>query len=197
MPPADGDGRVAALESGNARLACELSNAQVAGLPAQYAMHTAVRVYHTTRSDLADDDPSWRDLRRSCDVAVNLNVDRTCGEEIYFPLDVPMLLTSPLHPALLAHLLSLATEDRVRGLLRILFGAPADAVIGALGLVPTLAVAAAALLLAICAACCAACRCACRRCRGWRARAVAARTSAAQLAEQRKAERSGLLDDSS
>ena len=86
--------------------------AQTPDLPAEYSMHAVVRVYHTTRAPLMDDDPNWRDMRKDCNISHNLNVDRSCGEEIYFTLDLPMLLFSPLHPALLRHLLQQFAGDR-------------------------------------------------------------------------------------
>eukprot|EP00966_Prymnesium_polylepis_P236661 5473707-Prymnesium_polylepis.1 len=101
--------------------------AQRTGLPNDYPMHLAVRVYHTTRSDLADDDWNWRDHRRPCEIEHNLNPNKQCGEELYFPLDVHMLLAAPLHPQFLIFLLSLATRQRVEALLRLLLGWGKDA----------------------------------------------------------------------
>ena len=149
--------------------------AQRADLPLMYPMHCAVRVYHATRHDLDDDDPRWRDMRH-CDFRTdrwrrrlggadpsNRPYDVACGEEIYFPLDVYTLVTSPLHPRLLLRLLSLANDERLEKLVRILGGARLLAWVPFATLKWLLA--AAALLLAACCCCCC-CRRLCVRRRG-------------------------------
>ena len=50
--------------------------AQHAGVDALMPMHAAMRAYHTTRGDLSDDDPRWRDLRRPCNIEVQPRLSR-------------------------------------------------------------------------------------------------------------------------
>ena len=95
-----------------------------ARLPPRYVMHCALRVYHTTLPDIADDDPGWRDLRKNCslDSMAQPNPDRTCGEEIYFPFDLALLQWALTHPPLASLLLSLASDNNLHGLIRLLLG---------------------------------------------------------------------------
>ena len=145
--------------------------AQRRGLPTQYSMHCAVRVFHSTRSDMSDDDPSWRDMR-PCDFRTvswwrrslggngNRQFDRACGEETYFPLDVWTLITSPLHPHLLLNLLSIATEARIKWLVRHIGGPIGGWLLDALPFVVLKCAAAFAALVAILCCCWGCC---CRR----------------------------------
>ena len=87
--------------------------------------------------------------------------DRTCGEEIYFPLDVPLLLSSLLHPALLQLLLSLATEQRIRALLGLICGSAAKEALAPISLTTLVSAAAAIVLLGLACACMAVRRCCC------------------------------------
>ena len=154
--------------SGNTRwVGIVFFRAQQPSLPVDYRMHCTVRVYHTTTSDLDDDDPRWRDMRhcdfrtdhwrrRSLADASNRQADRNCGEEIYFPFDAHLFLSLPLHPHLLLALLSIASGHNVERLLRVQGGPPAQALLDAVPLSKLEAALAVVLLVLVlaCSCCC-------------------------------------------
>ena len=63
-----------------------------------YPMHTLIRVYHTTRSDIRDDDSRWRtppcNITETWEKNSGAIADHSCGEEFYLPLDTHLLLTA-------------------------------------------------------------------------------------------------------
>lgn len=68
-------------------------------------------------------DDEWRGLaRRDCNISVRLDPDKTCGEEMYFPLDVHLLLCTLWHWDLMRLLIGLATHERIEALVRLLSG---------------------------------------------------------------------------
>jgi hypothetical protein len=92
-------------------------------------MHAVIRVYHTTRSDIAADDNRWRIPCKPGEQLVydgNLSawkagigdeakrrgwVNHGCGEEFYSPFDVDFLLATLRYPSLM--LLGLRQLQRV------------------------------------------------------------------------------------
>ena len=67
---------------------------QISTAPDPYPMHTLVRVYHTTQSNISDKDLRWR--TPPCNLTERWSIDGplnagillySCGEEYYFPVD--------------------------------------------------------------------------------------------------------------
>lgn len=141
-----------------------------ASLPSEFTLHCALRVYHTTLPDVSDDDGRWRDLRKNCslDELRRPNPDRSCGEEIYVPIDRQLLGWMLAHPRLLVWLLALANDRNLRQLLRLLLGvtrAKQVSDLAAAAGVPIVALLVALGALGVAAAVKLACCCR-RRCRG-------------------------------
>ena len=100
-------------------------------LAATYSMHAVVRVYHTTRSNTdLDLDGRWQIGSRHgpprCDMVAHphmANFRRTCGEEIYVPLDAYMIGSCAIwYPALRAHLMQLLNAQRAWELVGLMAG---------------------------------------------------------------------------